>query len=204
MNHSVISMSILQFALVYLLLIVVLFIMKKAQIDKSKLLIVASIRMTAQLVLVGFILQYILGNPRPIFTVMFLAVMLVFSIYRIYNTRPDLNRRFKVAVAVSLCFSGLAVLGYFVAVVVGVDVFNPQYTIPLAGMIIGNAMTGVTLGLKTFMEGIKAERKKIETLMNLGIDFKTILQPFVNNALENALLPTINSMLGMGIIFCRA
>ena len=85
-------------------------------------------------------------------------------------------------------------------VVVGKSIFNPQYTIPLAGMIMGNSMTGVTLGLKTFNENIRSQRTKIETLLNLGATPKKILLPYVNNAVETALLPTMNSMVGMGIV----
>jgi putative ABC transport system permease protein len=85
-------------------------------------------------------------------------------------------------------------------IVVGESIFNPQYTIPLAGMIIGNAMTGVTLGLKSFNDNIKNQRSRIEALLNLGVTPKKILLPYVNNALETALLPTLNNMLGMGII----
>ncbi len=195
------TLSIAQFSLIYLLLLIVLFIMKRSKIDKTKLLIIASVRMTVQLVLIGFILQYIFANPNPLITTLFLAVMLSFSIHRVFSTRKDLNKKFKVIIAISLSISGLAVLMYFVGVVVGKNIFNPQYTIPLAGMIIGNAMTGLTIGLKTFMESIKLQRRKIDTLTNLGVSPKNILKPFVNNALEASLLPTLNSMLGMGIIF---
>jgi putative ABC transport system permease protein len=85
-------------------------------------------------------------------------------------------------------------------VIVGVNIFNPQYTIPISGMIIGNAMTGVSLGLKTFNESIQANRARIDALMNLGVVPQKILTPFVNQSIETALLPTLNSMLGMGII----
>lgn len=194
-------MTLWQFGLVYLLLLVVLAVMKRSKIDRTRLLITASIKMTVQLVIAGLLLQTIFANPHPAFTVGFIIVMIVFSIRRVYQTRPDLNPGFRRAVAVSLSCSGLAVLIFFVAGILGQDLFNPQYTIPLAGMIIGNAMTGVTLGLKTFMDAIKAERRRIDTLINLGVDFKTILHPMVNQALEAALMPTLNSMLGMGIIF---
>lgn len=127
--------------------------------------------------------------------------MILFSIQRILSSQKDLNRQFKGMIALSFCCSGLFVLGYFVLVVVGESIVNPQYTIPLAGMIMGNAMTGVTLALKTFMGNLKTQRKKIDTLLNLGVTPKQILRPFINEALETALLPTINSMLGMGIIF---
>ena len=78
--------------------------------------------------------------------------------------------------------------------------FNPQYIIPLSGMIMGNAMTGVNLAIKSFRETLDQQRNRINTLINLGIIPQKILLPFVNQSLETALLPTMNSMLGMGIV----
>ncbi|HEY8889765.1 MAG TPA: iron export ABC transporter permease subunit FetB [Clostridium sp.] len=198
---GVVQLSIFKFSLIYLLLIVVLIIMKKSKVNQSKLLLVASLRMTLQLVLVGYILQYVFKNPNPLFTIIFLILMISFSIHRVIGGRKDLNNNFKIAIACSLTFCGLFVLIFFVSVVVGKSIFNPQYTIPLAGMIIGNAMTGVNIAIKTFMDDISKEKNKINTLLNLGVEPKDILKPFANNALETALIPTMNSMLGMGIIF---
>lgn len=149
-----VSMGILQFSLIYVLLLVVLFVMNRSKIHQSKLLVLASVRMTVQLVLVGFILTYIFANPRPIYTILFIVAMMAFSIQRVLSSQKGLNFRFKIMVSLSFCISGLFVLCYFVIVVVRQDIFNPQYTIPLAGMIMGNAMTGITLGLKSFMGGI--------------------------------------------------
>ena len=196
-----VQLNMLEFCLVYLLLFIVLFIMKKSKINQTKLLLVASARMTVQLILVGFILTYIMENPNPLFTLAFLLVMILFSIGLVLSKNRHINKKFKVAVALSITISGIFVLAFFVLAVVGENFFNPQYTIPLAGMIIGNAMTGITLGLKTFTDNLKTGRQKIDTLLNLGVTPKKILMPYVNNALETALLPTINSMLGMGIIF---
>ncbi|WP_026882376.1 ABC transporter permease [Clostridium akagii] len=199
--EGAVQLGIFQFSLIYLLLIIVLVIMKRAKVNQSKLLLVASLRMSVQLVIVGYILQYVFKNPRPLFTIIFLIIMISFSIHRVLKGRKDLNNKFKIAIGSSLTFSGLFVLIFFVTVVVGKSIFNPQYTIPLAGMIIGNAMTGVNIAIKTFMDDINKEKNKINTLLNLGVEPKDILKPFANNALETALIPTMNSMLGMGIIF---
>ena len=195
------ALGIMQFSFIYILLLIVLLIMKKSKVNQTRLLLVASIRMTVQLIFVGYVLQYIFSNPNPIFTMIFLSVMIIFSINRVIKSRKDLNKSFKFAIGASLIFSGLFVLGFFVVVVVNKSFFNPQYTIPLAGMIIGNAMTGLNIGIKTFMDSVTREKSKINTLLNLGVDPNNILKPFANNALETALIPTLNSMLGMGIIF---
>ena len=198
--QGVIQLNIIQFSLVYLLLIVILAIMKKSKINQTRLLMIASIRMTVQLVLAGLILTYIFKYPHPIFTILYLLAMVAFSIHRVLQKYPELNFRFKLAVSLSLLLPGLFIIAFFIIVVVGTNLFNPQYAVPVGGIIIGNAMTGVTLGLKSFMDNVKVQRPKVETLLNLGSTPKKILLPFVNNALETALLPTLNNMIGMGII----
>lgn len=198
--NDIVTLNIHQFLLVYLLLLVVLFIMKKCRINKTRLLAIAGMRMTLQLILAGLVLTYIFKNPHPLFTVAYLASMTSFAIYNVLSKNKDINKKFKVVVALSLATMGLGIVCFFITVVVGVNLFNPQYTIPISGMIIGNAMTGVGLGLKTFSESLKAQRSKIEALIHIGATPERILVPFVNQALETALLPTLNSMLGMGIV----
>jgi putative ABC transport system permease protein len=197
---SVVSLNIGQFALIYLLLLIVLFIMKKCRINQAKLLVVASVRMTVQLVLAGLVLTYILQNPHPVFTIIYIILMTGFAVYMVLQRNKAINKRFKIIVGISLAASGIAIVCFFIMVVIGISLFNPQYTIPISGMIIGNALTGVSLGLKTFNENIKAHKMRINTLVNMGVVPQKILTPFANRAIETALLPTLNSMLGMGII----
>jgi len=198
--NEIIALNIGQFSLIYLLLLIVLFIMKRCKIDQTKLLVAASVRMTVQLVLAGLILTYIFANPHPAFTVLYIVIMTCFAIYIVLQRNKAINKQFKVIVGASLAASGISIVCFFIMAVVGVSIFNPQYTIPISGMIIGNAMTGVGLGLKTFNENIQAQKRKINALINMGVSPQKILVPFVNQATETALLPTLNSMLGMGII----
>jgi len=197
---GVVALDIKQFLLVYLLLLVVLFIMKTCKINQTKLLVVSSLRMTVQLVLAGLVLTYFFQNPHPLFTVIYLTVMTGFSIYMALSKNQAINKRFQMIVGISLGSAGVAIICFFIVVVVRVDLFNPQYTIPIGGMIMGNAMKGVSLGLKTFNESTKAQRNRIDTLINMGVTPKKVLMPFVNQAIETATLPTIISMLSMGII----
>lgn len=199
MNGAV-KLQIGQFLCVYLLLIIVLIIMKKSKVNQTKLLFIASIRMTLQLVIAGYILTFIFKNPHPAFTISYILIMVAFATYRVLSKNKGLNKRFKIIVGASIGFSGVAVLVFFILVVVNQSIFNPQYTIPLAGMIIGNSMTGVGLAVKTFCSSLSGEQNKISALLNLGVSPQKILMPYVNSSLETALLPTLNSMVGMGIV----
>lgn len=189
-----------QFALIYLLLLVTMAIMRIARIHQSKTLVVASMKMTVQLVLAGLILTYIFDNPHPAFTLGYMLVMIVFSIHRVLSQNKSLNRRFKWVITLSMACSGVFIIFYYVCVAVGESFFNPQYVIPISGMVMGNTMTGVSLGVKTFRESLDGERAKINALLCFGAAPNTILLPFVRQAMETAMLPTINSMVGMGIV----
>lgn len=200
MNSGIIELSIVQFSLIYLLLLIVLFIMKRANISQTRLLFTASIKMSVQLYLSGLILTYIFGNPHPLFVVLYLTSMVLFSTFRILKKNPRLNPQFKRVIFLCLMASGLFVVAFFVGIIVRTSIFNPQYAIPVGGMIIGNAMNGLSLGIKTLTDTLDLERNKVETLLNLGVTPKRIMIPFVNQSLEMALLPTLNNMLNMGII----
>ncbi len=200
MDSSIITLNIVQFLCVYLLLALVLFIMKRAQVDQTRLLFTASLQMSVQLYLAGLILTYIFDNPHPLFVILYLLSMITFSTQRIMKRNKHLNPRFRKIIFFSLGGSGLAVLSFFILVIVQTDIFNPQYVIPIGGMIMGNAMNGLSLGIKTLSETMNLEKNKIETLINAGIAPKAILRPFINQSIATAMLPTLNNMLNMGII----
>jgi putative ABC transport system permease protein len=125
MQH-IAELNLLNFGLVYLLLIIVLAIMKKARINQTKLLVIASIRMTVQLVLAGLILTYIFKNPHPLFTAAYLLTMTVFAIHRVLSKNKGLNRNFKIAISASIAGAGLLIVMFFIQVIVGISIFNPS------------------------------------------------------------------------------
>lgn len=188
------------FALVYLLLLLIIAVFKKAKIDQSRLLFTASLKMTIQLIIAGYILTFIFKDPNPLFTFTYLLIMFGFTIFRVIRPNRDLNRNFKIISAVSIVASGAFVLVFLVELVVHQSVLNPQYIIPFSGMIMGNTMTGTSLALKTFRQELEGRRNQIDVLLNIGAHPKKVLFPFVSRSIETALLPTLNNMVGMGIV----
>lgn len=62
-------------------------------------------------------------------------------------------------------------------------------------------MTGVTLALKNLHDGITSNREKVEAMLMLGVTPAKAVKKYVDAAFDSAVLPTLNNMLGMGIIF---
>jgi len=183
--------------------LILFFGLRKRGIGRERLLIVATIRMTVQLILTGYLLIYLFDNPHPLWTLLVILVMVLFAIYTIFKKfSGELSRKLKRVIAVSLPLGGLPVLIFFLLVVIRIDpYFDPQYVIPITGMIIGNSMTGISLGLHTMIKGMQVEREAIEAHLLLGATPRQASRDLINHAFDNAIMPTINSMLGMGIIF---
>jgi putative ABC transport system permease protein len=96
----------------------------------------------------------------------------------------------------------MASLLYFILVVIRlVPWFEPRYFIPIAGMIIGNSMTGISLGVSRLVDGMQTQKQLVEAALMLGATPKTAAKPIVNSAFDSAIIPTVNSMVGMGIVF---
>jgi putative ABC transport system permease protein len=78
--------------------------------------------------------------------------------------------------------------------------YNPQYLIPLLGMVLGNTLNGISLGLDRFMEGLRNGRDRVETDLALGATRWEACQEVVRDAIRVAMIPTINSMMVMGLV----
>lgn len=197
---SIIDIQLARFVMVYILILVVLLVMKYLNIDKTKSIIISTLRMSIQLTISGLILKYIFNSDNIIYTSLYLMVMIIFSIYLALSKNKDINIRFKIIIALSLTISSMIIVSFLLVVVLNTKLFNPQYIIPISGMVLGNALTAVTLAVKSFRNSIKENKSRIEALINVAAEPVDILMPFVRDSLETALIPTINYMLGMGIV----
>jgi len=90
---------------------------------------------------------------------------------------------------------------YFFLVVINIHPwFDPRYFIPIAGMIIGNSMTGVSLAVDRLNSEMKTKKQQIEGALMLGATPGDATLNIVKDVFTSAIMPTINSMVGMGII----
>jgi putative ABC transport system permease protein len=200
---GVVDLGLLQLAASYVFVVILLTIVKIKKISREREILIASIRMTLQLIVTGFILIRIFDAPHPMVTVLIITAMEIFAIANIYKrSKMTLSTKLKKIIAFSMLTGTLASLSYFLFVVVQIKPwYDPRYFIPLAGMLIGNSMTGIALGVSILTSGMSKQRHLVEAALMLGATPKAATKEIVNQAFDAAILPTINSMMGMGIIF---
>lgn len=187
----------------YVFVLLVLLIFKWRGISRKLKLTIATLRMTIQLVIAGYVLNYIFENPNPVLVVLIVLLMEFFAIYTIFKSIDHkMSKQLKIVIALSMLSGSLVALVYFNTIVLNVSPwFDARYVIPIAGMMIGNAMTGVTLGVQSLLDNMVTNRDKIEASLMLGANPSKAVKPYVDRAFDSSVLPTINNMVGMGIVF---
>lgn len=146
--NSVIDLQLWQMVAAYVFVLILMLIVKLKGIPREKEILISSVRMTIQLILTGYVLVYLFNTPSPLYTILILIAMLVFSVYNIIKrTKTKLSLKLKQIIALSMIVGTISCLFYFLLVVVRISPwYDPRYFIPLAGMLIGNSMTGISLG----------------------------------------------------------
>ena len=78
--------------------------------------------------------------------------------------------------------------------------YQPQYAVPLLGMVLGNILNGITLGLNSFTESLVNRRDYIESMLALGATrWEAALEP-VREAIKTGMTPIINAMMIVGLV----
>ena len=202
MNETL-QLSLIQMGLAYLLLIVVIVVVRIRGISREKDILLAALRMTLQLILVGYLLVWIFDVMNPWLTAGVIALMEAFAVRTVYRrVKSPLSPALKRIIAASIVLGTLACMLYFLLVVVRIRPwFDPRYFIPISGMLIGNSMTGISLGVNSLANGMRDRRDLVEGALMLGASPRIAAKSVIDNAFDSAILPSINSMLGMGIVF---
>lgn len=201
--NSIIDLSIYQVLFGYIFIMLIFSLVRFKGIKREKQVLIACIRMTLQLIFTGFLLQYIIKNPNPFATIFIILLMESFAIHTVYGKfKNRLSQPLKKVVAIALPFGSLTSLLFFLLVVIQIKPwYLPQYFIPIAGMIVGNSMTGISLAINSLIESMTVQKSQIEEALILGATPKMATVNIVQTAFDSAILPTVNTMLGMGIIF---
>lgn len=202
-SGNVIELGLIQMISAFAFVLVLVIIEWKRKIGGQTTVLIASLRMTLQLTLTGYLLVWIFKNPSPWITVLVIIIMEAFSVFNAFKrSKNPLSPALKKSIAFSLVTGTLICLLYFLFVVVRIKPwFNPRYFIPLAGMLIGNSMTGVSLGLNIMTDAMENDKDRIEAALMLGASPYESVRSILDRAFDSAVLPSINTMMGTGIVF---
>jgi len=165
--------------------------------------LVAAVRMVLQLLLVGFVLVALFERMSPWLTGLTAVVMILFA-GREVSARQDRRLAGPWAYALgtgAMLFAAFAVTLFALTTAVRPEPwYDPRYAIPLLGMVLGNTLNGISLGLHALTVGLVRERSSVEALLCLGATRWEATRPVVVDALRTGLMPIVNAMAATGLV----
>ena len=164
-------------------------------------LALASIRSVVQLLLIGQVLTWVFGLEAPLPVVLVLTIMIA-AAGRAAVARS--SRRFSGAYLRAfgtLALTGLLTTLTVTTAIIGVDPwYQPQYLIPLLGMVLGNTLTGISLSLDHLLESFDAQRNVVEMELALGATAWEAAKTPVAEAVRRGMVPILNAMMVVGVV----
>jgi putative ABC transport system permease protein len=164
-------------------------------------LAVGTVRTFAQLLLVGYVLDYIF-EIRQIWLILLVFTWMVFwATHTIWLRVRQKEVPIFVRTFFSMLVSYLSVSILVTAVIVQVETWwEPQYFIPLSGMIMGNSMNAIALALDRMFSDMRKQRPQVELALCLGATYQEATADILRAAMHAGMTPSINALMTVGLV----
>ncbi len=198
-----IRLDLLDLALPALLLVLNGALSVALRLGLERQLAVAALRMVVQLMLIGYVLAALFALASPVWTAGAALVMVVFAGREIAarQARPlAKGRGLALGTGCALAAAGSVTALALLTQLRPEPWYDPRYALPLLGMVLGNTMTGIALGLDALTTGAVRDRAAVEARLALGATRHEALLPVARAALRTGLMPIVNSMAAAGVV----
>jgi putative ABC transport system permease protein len=202
-NVSVIPLTPLDLSIAASLVLVLALLSLHLRLRLFRPMVVAAVRTTAQLLLVGIVLKAVFENVHP-------AWLGLISIVMLGVAAREVGRRQKLRMkggwgfgvgAASMFLSSFSITALALTVIVQVEPwYRPQYAIPLLGMLLGNTMNGIALGLDRLSQSAWEQREIVESRLILGQTWSQAIDDIRRDSIRSGLIPIVNAMSIAGLV----
>jgi putative ABC transport system permease protein len=164
-------------------------------------LAVGTFRTFLQLIAVGVVLQQVFNAARWYWVVLALTVMTTVAGWNAMKRQTGSKQGLFTLMTGAIALGSALTLAIVIGVVLKVRPwYQPRYVIPIAGMIIGNAMTGAALAVNRLRSEIMLRKSEVEAALALGATPRIAAARALREAMRAAMMPTVNSMMTVGIV----
>lgn len=175
----------------------------RLRLGVERRVLIAAARSTVQLMLVGLVLKALFAETRPQWIALMALFMLAVAGIEVLQRQ---KRRFRAPWgygigALSMFLSSFSVLVLALTVIVRVEPwYQPQYLIPLLGMLLGNTMSGIAVALDNLTRNAWDARGRIEARLLAGGSWDQAIEEIRRDSLRAGLIPIVNAMATAGLV----
>ena len=201
--NTLISLSAYDLMLASLLVLALAGLGARMNLGISQQLIIAALRTTAQLLLIGLVLKQIFETAQLPLIVLMMTVMLTVAAWEILARQKRKIKGwwgFGISIFSLFVSSFLITLIALFLIIKTVPWYTPQYAIPLLGMLLGNTMNGIALGMDRLIQTAWQQRAIIEQRLMLGQTAMEAIREIRHESMRAGMIPIINAMAAAGIV----
>lgn len=200
---NLISLSTADLVSASLLVVALALLSRRYALGIGRDVLIAGIRTAVQLLLVGLVLKVLFANAKWGWVVLMALAMWLIAAREIRaRQKHRLRGPWGIGLGAGALFvSSFAMTLFALLVLVQPQPwYAPQYAIPLLGMLLGNTMTAVSLGLDHLNNGAVQQRGIIENRLALGQRWSEAISFLRADSVRVALVPAINAMAAAGVV----
>ena len=195
------DLTYLSLASLFVFLIPVFYINRKLGLTINKSLGISIVRMCVQLSFVGLYLEFLFRFNSAWLNAAYLLVMISIACHSIVQSSHLKIRLFFIPVFFALFIPFSIVLLFFNGVVVKIEnLFEAKYLIPIGGMLLGNCLRSIIVGLDRFYSDIHKDEKTYLYSVSLFANRTSALTPYFKTCFLAAITPRIASMATIGLV----
>ncbi len=200
---NMILLTPLDLGIAALLVIALAGLSHRLRLGLSNQILIAGLRTTVQLLLIGLVLKILFEQVHPAWVAPLALVMLLAAGYEVTSRQ---QRRFRGGWGYGLGTASMFISAFSVTLLTLIVLINaqpwyaPQYAIPLLGMLLGNTMTGIALGIDRLTQSAWQQRQQIEARLMLGHSARDAIHNIRLDSMRVGMIPMINAMAAAGII----
>ncbi len=200
---NLIELDPIQLGLAAALVVVVALLGLPLRLGLTAQLVIAGVRTVLQLLLVGLVLEFLFRSENAAWIGLVATIMLGVAVREVTarQSRPFLGHwRFALGGIAMFLSSFTVALIALAAIVRPEPWYDVRYAIPLLGMLLGNTMNGVAIGLDRLTTDAHAQRETIEARLCLGETASEAIGDVRRAAIRSGLIPAINAMAAAGVV----
>lgn len=167
----------------------------------GRTLLWSACRALLQLCAMGLIIGFVIRADNPWLVALLIVVMLGAGVQITLSRAKGVPRGMTAPVLLALVITMLLMLTLVAELIVRpMPWYSPQLVVPLTGMLLGNSVSALAVGLTRFFESMRDRRDEIQMMLALGATTWEAARPSIVSSLRLGLLPTTASLASSGIV----
>lgn len=187
--------------LVSCVLIIFIFLVKSLRLNLAKTIAIAGVRAAVQLFSLGWILAFLFKQENLLLDAAAIFVMTLAASHTAIERTKVRYAGIRLHTFLSIAIASWALAAFAIFFILPKELHSRSSAIlPFVGLLLGNSLSGISLGMTQWLERITKNRDRIEFWLSHGATRWEAIQMELRESMHTAITPIVNAMAVAGLV----